>query len=99
VWHALVYFLTFQVKWNKSHHISQAKRSLDFQCGTISILHHYTPDSLFNKCVKPIKDSTLVRQRGVLEKNLVGYVRKARVESEREFPTNATRLNSCFMDF
>jgi hypothetical protein len=43
VWHALVHFLTSQVKWNKSHHISQGKRSLDFQCGTIGILHHYTP--------------------------------------------------------
>jgi hypothetical protein len=43
VWHALVHFLTSQVKWNKSHHISQGKRPLDFQCGTIGILHHYTP--------------------------------------------------------
>jgi hypothetical protein len=42
-WHALVHFLTSQVKWNKSHHISQGKRPLDFQCGTIGILHHYTP--------------------------------------------------------
>jgi hypothetical protein len=43
VWHALVHFLTSQVKWNKSHHISQGKRPLDFQCGTFGILHHYTP--------------------------------------------------------
>jgi hypothetical protein len=35
--------LTSQVKWNKSHHISQGKRPLDFQCGTIGILHQYTP--------------------------------------------------------
>jgi hypothetical protein len=43
VWHAVVHLLTSQVKWNKSHHISQGKRPLDFQCGTIGILHHYTP--------------------------------------------------------
>jgi hypothetical protein len=35
--------LTSQDKWNKSHHISQDKRPFDFQCGTIGILHHYTP--------------------------------------------------------
>jgi hypothetical protein len=43
VWHTLDSFLTSQIKWNNSHHISQAKRPLDFQYGTISILHHYTP--------------------------------------------------------
>jgi hypothetical protein len=35
--------LTSQVRWNNSHHISQDKRPLDFQYGTIGILHHYTP--------------------------------------------------------
>jgi hypothetical protein len=43
VWHTLDLFLTSQIKWNNSHHISQAKRPLDFQYGTICILHHYTP--------------------------------------------------------
>jgi hypothetical protein len=43
VWHTLVRFLTSQVRWNNSHHISQAKRPLNFQYGTIVILHHYTP--------------------------------------------------------
>jgi hypothetical protein len=43
VWHTLDRFLTSQIKWNNSHHISQAKRPLDFQYGTTGILHHYTP--------------------------------------------------------
>jgi hypothetical protein len=57
-WHALDRFLTSQMKWNNSHHISQAKKPLNFQYGTIGILYHYTPKSLFNKWAKPIKYPT-----------------------------------------
>jgi hypothetical protein len=69
VWHALVHFLTSQVKWNKSHHISQGKRPLDFQCGTIGILHHYTPYSLFNKWAKPIKEPTHHPHKNIMTTN------------------------------
>jgi hypothetical protein len=58
--HALVRFLTSQVRWNNFHHISQTKRPLNFQYDNICILHHYTPYSLFNKWVKPIKDPTVL---------------------------------------
>jgi hypothetical protein len=43
VWHALIRFLTSQVRWNNFHHISQAKSPLDFQYGTIDIIYYYTP--------------------------------------------------------
>jgi hypothetical protein len=71
VWHALVHLLTSQVKWNKFHHISQGKRPLDFQCGTIGILHHYTPYSLFNKWAKPIKDPTKTNTEKITKEIMV----------------------------
>jgi hypothetical protein len=41
--------LTCQIKWNNFHHISQAKRRLDFQYGTIVNLYITQHRVLLNK--------------------------------------------------
>jgi hypothetical protein len=59
VWHVLVHFLTYQIKWNNSHHISKPKASGTSNMVLLvffTITHHIV---LFNKWTKPIKDSTI----------------------------------------